>query len=116
MQKLGERFEALRLVTRIFGISSSTQNHSLYVHNNLYDRQTDVRKLNGFTDSHVKLSLCLNKNRISNFDGRTVHVVQFIILTNKCTTYIYTHIYIFMCVYIRYVKFSVYIYIYTYTQ
>jgi len=45
MQKLGERFEAFRLVTRIFGISSSTLHHSLYVHNNLNARETDVRKV-----------------------------------------------------------------------
>jgi hypothetical protein len=50
--------------------------HSVYVLNNLDARQTDIRQLKGFTESHVKMSLYLNKNRISNFDVCTVHVVQ----------------------------------------
>ena len=94
-QKLGERFEAVRLVTRVFGISSVR--HSLYVHNNLNARQTDVRHLNGFTDSRVnKHTRYIHQN--SNFDVCTVYVVQFIVQTNKCTTYIYIYIYIYMCV------------------
>ena len=50
----------------------------------------------------VNFVTCNTESRNWNFDVCTVHLVQFIIQTNKCTTYIYIYIY----------KTYIYIYIY----
>ena len=56
-----------------------------------YDEQTAKLSHGGYTMVHIKLRTSKN-----NFDVRNVNLVQFIIQTNKCTTYIYIYIYIYM--------------------